>query len=221
MLRGNLGWLSWVIAAVATVQAAIGVGIAIWAEPGTSVWAPVGWVLQWVAFAGGIALATSLPVLVAHGLTRRGVSVAGIRVVLVLAVGMALVVQVGLVVEWLLHRAAGLSSTVDGRHLFDGIGQVHLVVLEYGLTFAAFMASGWLVGLAYYRYGALRGTLLLPLAGLPVAGALAALSAGSGDGFARGLTVSVPLAVTLALLVVTAALLAVRGSARTVPIATT
>lgn len=222
LLRRSVPWLAGVCGATAVVYAAIGAGVAIWATPGDSVWASASWVLHWAAFAGGVAVGGCLPVLVAHGVTRRRVTGAGTGVVLALALGLAVAVQLGLWVERAVHRATGTPHTVDGSRLYRTVDQVHLVLAEYTLMFAAFLVAGWLILTTYQRLGAWRGTLVIPLSLLPAPAALAALSAGwvgpdeSSPPWAG--TVERPLAAALALAAVAAGLLAVRGLTRTIPV---
>lgn len=217
---------TWLPLAFAVVAAAYGGIVAVattWGEPSTSIWASSGWVLQWFGFAGGIALAFYLPTLVAHGLTRRRLALASTAAVLVIATTAALLMQVGLVLEWLAFRAGGLEYVIAGDHLFTGVGQVHLVLAEYGSMFAGFLATGALVWTAYYRLGWWRGTLALPLGFVPAVGVLAAQSAGYAgpvdpDSPAWVATIEAPVAAALALLAVVAGLVAFRLFTRTIPV---
>lgn len=221
MVRSNLAWLLVFVGGIATIHAAIAAGIVIWGEPGASVWGNAPSILQWAALAAGIALGVWFPVAVAHGATRRTTTAAAVWVMLGLAGGLAVFVQVGLAVEWAAYRAAGIPYRLDGEHWFDSPWQMHLVLPEHTLLFTGFTAAGWLIHLGYYRFGGGRGTLLLPLALLPAAGTLAAVSTGrtanpGSPGFVGIL--GLPAAAALTLLAVGTGLLAVRLTSRFVPI---
>lgn len=226
MLRYTLYWGKWALGAIALAYTAIGVGVANWGTPGvaTSVWASAIWLLQWVAFPGGIAVGFCVPVLVVHGLTRRTATAGGALAVIGLALGTAAMVQVGLAVEWLIYRAAGVPYRVGGGHLFRTIDQVHLVLAEHALNLAAFLVTGLLIFLVYYRLGGWWGTLALPLTLLLPAGAVLALSAGGATGPVRQESppwvdrIGVAPALALALAAVAAGLLAVHALTRTIPI---
>jgi hypothetical protein len=221
MVRGNLPWLLVFVGGVAVIHTAIAAGIVIWGEPGASVWGGVHYILQWAALATGIALGAWFPVAVAHGATRGATSAAAVWVMLGAAAVLAVSVQAGLAVEWATYRVAGFAYRLDGEHWFDKPGQVHLVLPEHFLLFAGFAAAGWLVYLGYYRFGSGRGTLLLPLALLPAAGTLAAVSAGrtphhGSPGFVGIL--GLPAAAALTLLMVGSGLLAIRLTSKSIPI---
>jgi ABC-2 type transport system ATP-binding protein len=137
-----------------------------------------------------------------------------------LAVAAAAYVAAGLVVELALAAATGARGPrLVNSHLFDSASQVHLVVVEYVLAFLAYLVTGWLLGSVYYRFGGWRGTLLAPLALLPLAAVEALIATvdelagllGAGPGAA------VPLAAGLGLAAVTAGLLTVRVTVRDVP----
>lgn len=179
MLRYPLYWGKWTLLVIAAGYTAIGLLVAIFGTPGevSSPWASSIWLLPWMAFPGGIAIGWCVPILIAHGITRRAASAGGAVAVLGLALVAAAMVQTGLAVEWLTFRAAGMPYRVGGGHLFEAAGQVHLVLADYGLNLASFLVAGLLVFLMYYRYRWL-GTFLVPLALVPPAGAALALSAG-------------------------------------------
>jgi hypothetical protein len=223
MMRDNLAWILVVAAGIAVFHAAIVTAAAIWGNVGGSMWAGVGSIMQWLAFAAGIGFGAWLPVAVAHGVTRRTTAAAATRAILALGAGLAVLVQAVLAVEWAAYRAAGLVYRLDNEHWFDHPGQAHLVLLEHTLLFTGFAASGWLVYLVYYRFGAGRGTLLLPLAMLPAAATIGAVSAGrtpqAGSPAWVG-TLGLPAAATLSLLAVGAGLLAVGFAGRAIPIRT-
>jgi hypothetical protein len=226
MIRYPLYWGKWTLGVIALVYTAISVVVASFGTPGeaTSVWASTIWLLQWVAFPGGIAVGFCIPILVAHGITRRRIIPAGAIAVFALAFVAAVMVQAGLAIEWLIYRSRGMPYQVDGSHLFDSIGEVHLVLAEYGLNLASFLVSGLLIFLVYYRFG-WRATLVVPLTLVPPAGAVTALAAGSpgpvdAESPAWVATIGPAAALALALVAVAAGLLAVHALTRNLPLKT-
>ena len=187
-----------------------------------SVWEPGGTAVRWMLLALGVAITPAyLPTYVAHGVTRRRFTVAAMLTGGGLAVAAAVYVAAGLLVERLLFAARDTGGPrLVNSHLFDSAGQVHLVVVEYGLAFLAYLVTGWLVGTVYYRYGGRRGTLLAPLALLPLAAVEALINAYDdlAELLGAGPEAAVPLAVGLGLAAVAAGLLAVRVAVRDVPV---
>lgn len=224
MLRYPLYWGKWTLLVIAAFYTALGSALASFGDPGVapSVWATSIWVLQWVALPGGIAVGYCVPIVIAHGITRRSAIAGAVVAVLGLALVMAAMVLGGMAVEWLIHRATGMPYRVDGGHLFDAPGQVHLVLAEYGLNLASFLVCGLLAFLVYYRFG-WRGTLVVPLALVPPAGAVLALTAGLPGPTDPGSpawvsTLGLAPALALAALAVAAGLAGAHAIARTMPI---
>jgi hypothetical protein len=222
-LRFVAPWLLWPVMIFALVYTGINIGTATWGTLDSSGWESLGWVLPWLGLGAGISNATSLPVLVAHGLSRRTAAVASGVVTVGLAIGGALVMQVGLSVESAAFRAAGLSYVLDDPHLFHEIGQSHLIFTEYLLLLAAFIVTGWLMTVGYYRFGGRRGVIAMPLAALPALGTVAALAGGWVGELADGAPgwigdLDQPVALALALVPVVAGLAAMPALARTVPV---
>lgn len=224
MMRYPLYWGKWTLLVIAAIYTTIGFVVTNLGTPGevSSPWASSIWVLQWVAFPGGIAIGWCVPILIAHGITRRAASAGGAVAVLGLALVAAGMVQIGMAVEWLAFRAAGIPYRVGGGHLFDAAGQVHLVLADYGLNLASFLVSGLLVFLMYYRYR-WRGTLLVPLALVPPSGVVLALSAGwpgppGPEEAGWSATLGTGPAVVLAAAAVAAGLVGVYGLARAMPV---
>jgi hypothetical protein len=201
-------------------------------------WELAGTPVLWILFVTGILVTPALlPLLVAHGLTRRSVALAGTVAGAIVAASAGLYMAAGFLVERAWHGAAGFSHEVTRGHLFDSAFQVHLVFAQYALAGAVFLASGWLVGSAYYRLGGWRGTLLLPVtAGLPLLATEFLLTSrermwtawepvardGSGAVGDTGTPVALTpwLAVLLGVAVLVACLLAVRALTRTIPLRT-
>jgi ABC-2 type transport system ATP-binding protein len=186
-----------------------------------SVWEGATTPTSWLLFAGGIACAMTVPVFVAHGVTRRTVtSAAGLLAPIVATAG-AVYMAAGYLLERAIHPAG--DPRLSGTHLFERTSQIHLMLTEHALLFAGYFVAGWLVSTGYYRFGMLRGTLLLPVTLLPLAGVEVAMDTHHWAVFLWWrLTGEVPvlLSVALAMAVVFAGYLAVRGLSRAVPVQT-
>jgi hypothetical protein len=225
IVRRNLAWVSVLTAAVVVVWTTASPLVARTASVeiniGAGGWSAA-WVLQWVAFAAGVAVSAWLPVLVAHGISRRAAATAGIGAAVAYAAGLAVVMQLQLLAASAAHRAAGVPSALSGDQLFSHLGQVHLVIGGYAIGFTAFAAAGLLTGTAYYRFRAVRGTLLLPLCLSPAAATFLALSAGwqqaGADDPPWVATIHTPAAFALAAAAAAAGLAAVRLTTRSLPL---
>ena len=133
-----------------------------------STWEIAGqWPRWWLFVAGITAVTTYLPVLVTHGMTRWAVFRAlGLAGLLTCSLWTAAMV-VGHVVERFAYARFGWPDRMTTSHLFGNGYDVLPMILEYELIFLAYTVAGALIGAVYYRFGGIRGTLLLPLAGLP------------------------------------------------------
>ncbi|CAN5406446.1 hypothetical protein BH10ACT3_BH10ACT3_00670 [soil metagenome] len=167
----SMSWLVWFWVTAVIVWAVI-VGVIIESDTlGDSVWeeAGLGWT-RWVLFAAGVVMATqSIPVLVAHGVTRRRVWKGALVGLTIVGVVGAVVVTAVHLLEGVVYRWDDAVHVVGGWHLYDDPGQIHLVLLESFLIYLGYAISGWIVGLGYYRFGGILGTLALPFGLLPIA----------------------------------------------------
>jgi hypothetical protein len=157
----------WWAAVIAVGFLLIGTGIEVWGTPDRSIWAYADEPIRWVVLVMGLLVAPSLfRVMVAHGVTRRSFAIGSGLAIGLFALAVALYAVAGFLVERALYAAAGTPANVVESHLFDSTGQVHLVFAEYGLISAAYLVTGWLIGVAFQRYW-LLGVVLLPVAMLP------------------------------------------------------
>lgn len=143
-----------------------------------SVFLGVGLSVNGFLFVMGIIMTSALiAVHVAAGGTRRafarGTGVAAI----VTAVGSALLLTAGLVVERLIFRAQGWSWEQDILRLYDEHGFV-MGALVMALLCATYLLVGSGVAMGYYRWGGWRGTAALPAVIWPIL--LCEVSLGSG-----------------------------------------
>lgn len=139
-------------------------------EPDRSLWVYVsGAPIRWVLLVMGLLVAPSLfRAMVAHGVTRRTFAVASGIAIVLFAVAVAVFAVVGFLVERALYAGGGHPTTVEGTHLFDSTGQIHLIFAEYALLAAAYLVTGWLIGVGFQRHW-LVGIGFLPVALAPSA----------------------------------------------------
>ncbi|HLV59210.1 MAG TPA: hypothetical protein VKY81_10145 [Natronosporangium sp.] len=215
-------WLALTALLLPVAAGAITLLVRAFADVDGSVWEPGGTALRWMMLVvGATATPLYLPTYVAHGVTRRRFTVAATLAAGGLAAAAAAYLAAGLLVERVLSVAGGAGAPrLANAHLFDSTGQVHLVVAEYGLAFLAYLVTGWLLGSVYYRYGGWRGTLLVPLALVPLAAVEVLINAVDelAGLLGTGPHLAVPLAAGLGLAVVAAGLLAVRVVVRDAPV---
>lgn len=216
----------WAAMIAAVVAASLGLAIDFRGEPlEQSVWEHAGTPARWVLFVVGLMItAAALPTYVAHGVTRRAFTLAAAAGGALLAVLVALYLAAGYLAERAILTANDRPYELAGEHLFAGVGQVPLVVAEYAAAGLGYLLSGWLVGAAYYRFGALRGTLAAPVGLLPAALMDNALGVGKWLGFGPPTLgwatheLSLVGTLGLALAVLAAGLAAVQALTRTIPL---
>lgn len=150
----------------------------------TSAWSTVGsQAPMWFLFTIGIMLSTvSLPVVVAHGITRRAYCLGAAIFAVISAVLFGLLVVLGYGVEYLAYDAMGVLSELDNPYPVPTVSQAFRTVLS-GL---GFVLSGWVVGLCFYRLSVWLALASLPLAVVPIVVGLQlpAVDRFSGDVFA-------------------------------------
>jgi hypothetical protein len=182
LVRQSLAWMVWFWAVLALVFVTIGWLMERLGTLDRSVWEMAGTAPRWGLFVLGIVFATMyLPVLVAHGVTRRAAALAGGAAGLLLGLVAAAVMLAGYLVERAVYIGIDRAQYLEREHLFRTPVEAHLVLTEYALVFVAYLVSGWLVGIGYYRFGWILGTLFLVPAMTPAAGVDAVLSAGWTD----------------------------------------
>jgi hypothetical protein len=111
--------------------------------------------------------ASMLPNQVSHGMTRKESSIGIVLMIGVVSLALAVIGAISLGVEDVIYGWAGESPEYTVPHLYADAGDVPLVIAQYALLTSAHMATGWLIGSTYYRFGGLIGTALLPLTVLP------------------------------------------------------
>jgi hypothetical protein len=129
--------------------------------------------------------------------------------------------QAGYLIERAVSAGPGMSQTLQRQHLFDTTVQIHLVLTEYALVFAAYWLSGWLIGIGYYRFGPWLGTLFIVPAMLPASGVEVLLGTGWSEATPSELRLgadNAPAAIALSVVLIAAGLAAVHAVTRTVPV---
>ena len=121
----------------------------------------------WFPFSQAIAIGSVyLTVHVAAGMTRRTFVRAALLVALGTGVGYTGVLAVLVLAERALHGALGWGSRMAALGLPVGeqpLGEVVAALAALSVPFVVGNLSGLLVGIVYLRFGALWGTLSLPL----------------------------------------------------------
>jgi hypothetical protein len=119
----------------------------------------------WFMFAMGIvAVVMHLPVAIAHGVTRREFTIgAGVFALATVVLFQAMKV-LGLLAEVMIYELTGLMDQLTVPYPWPALGAT-LIDMSKGL---AFMLSGWLVGLVFYRLRIWWALLVSPLALLPI-----------------------------------------------------
>ncbi|MGC5617450.1 hypothetical protein [Georgenia sp. Z1491] len=142
--------------------------------------------MLWFPFSIAVVVAAVLTVYVANGMTRRSFIRGALASSVVVALGYGLVMALLLLVEGWIYGALGWAHGAMGTDddgIVEGIWESGLLA-PWGvatLMVLAGLVSGLAVGAGYYRFGGLRGTVLLPFALLPVLGAQVLIDLGRPD----------------------------------------
>jgi hypothetical protein len=115
-----------------------------------------------------IAAVGALPMYLAQGITRRHFALASLAVGVPVALVFGIISLAGYGVEYLTFSATGLLSEQTSSYPIGSVGDGLAVVGEATVSLLAWMATGWLIGLGFYRFGALWGLLFLPVASVPL-----------------------------------------------------
>jgi hypothetical protein len=167
-------------------------------------------------------VATHLPVVILHGVTRRAAIRAVLVSVVLISMAWAAFMVCGHVVERFVYGRLGWPDVMQTPHLFRNGYDVLPMFAEYTLIFLAYLLSGALISAFYYRFGWFRGTLLIPAGLLPAVAIEGLLFTGwYGAGLQEGLSLSrpaTPLLVLAAIVVLWLTALVLHLVLRDVPI---
>ncbi|MEU8226674.1 hypothetical protein [Kribbella sp. NPDC048915] len=127
---------------------------------------------KYFSMALGVTVAPAcFALLVTQGITRRMFSVAAGIYLIGAAAASALLWVLMYQGERLLYSAAGWPDKLTNNHLFTDTTQAGLIFAEFFLLILSHEVAGWLVGIAFLRFGSWRGIMMLPLALLPAVAA--------------------------------------------------
>lgn len=133
-----------------------------------SVWENSAYATRYYPLAIGVMLTgVYFAVGVSNGVTRRGFALGASVTVLAIAAAMAVLEAAGYLIEHGMYTLGGLTQQFTTPHLFDSGTEFWIIVPEVWITVSANVAVGWLIGTAYYKWGALGPTLALPLLVVP------------------------------------------------------
>ncbi len=153
LLKGHIifGSLMWV--GLVVVSLAVAAGFAWLTEVPGSIWEDLSQAAAWyVGGVSGYVVYQAVPMLIAHGRTRRDTAIETVIFMGVFAAVAAALVAVGYLIEYAIFGVAGWPRDLSSRHLFSSHLDIGLVWLQSWLTFLVWAASGALVGAAIYRY---------------------------------------------------------------------
>lgn len=189
---GSLAWLAWVWALALLIFLVLMVGGELRdATHDDSLWQGMGagW-QRWVLLGAGITMVPTFgKMVIPNGVTRATLSTASIITMGILAAAGATVIVVGYAIEDVFY------ARNDWRHVAGpddlpagGIRFLAEVWLHNLIGLAAYFASGWLIGAAYYRLGKDVAWLLVLPALVPAAAAEVLLDSRTG-GFGFGFVI--------------------------------
>jgi len=137
---------------------------------GNSVWDYGTQSPKYFSMAFGISLVpVYVNLMVAQGITRRMFSVASSIFLTTAALITAVLWVVGYQIERAVYDWQGWSQAMDNRHLFTDTSQAGLIFAEFALLVVSHEATGWLLGVTFYRLGFWRGLALVPVSLVPAA----------------------------------------------------
>jgi hypothetical protein len=105
---------------------------------------------------------------IANGMTRRNFIIGGAVFVVSLSLVIALLQTIGFGIEELAYGAAGIKDVLDRPLVFDSASDGLRVFAICFTTYIAYMVSGWLCGTGYKAFGPVIGTVLIPVAAIPL-----------------------------------------------------
>lgn len=142
----------WVVFAAAVVV--LTVAIHVLGTVNRSVWDPAVTVVRWFALGYGVYLVYRLlPVLVAHGRTRREFLHSVALFVVAAGAVVAALLAAGFAIEGLLYRILDLPQRVAPERLFDAPTQYPRIFLTYWAMLVVWTTIGLLLAAGFYRSG--------------------------------------------------------------------
>lgn len=189
---------AWFWGIVAVVLAGIAVSFEIFGhytldDERVSVWETVGQQgPRWFLFVMGILFVTiNLPVVIANGITRRTFYRGAMLFTVFTAAAFALPMTAGFGVEYAVYTANGMMADLPKQYPINSLGEAARYTVDSFLVLLAFMLSGWIVGLLFYRLRVWIAIALTPLAALPISGVTLPIESWGGAIAAACLTIAV------------------------------
>jgi hypothetical protein len=153
MLRGHIAFGSLMWAGLVVVSLAIAAAFAWFTEVPGSIWEDSSQVAAWyVGGVSGYIAYQTVPMLIAHGRTRRDSAIEMVIFMAVFAAVAAVLVAAGYLIEYVMFGVAGWPRDLSGEYPFSSQLDTGMVFIQSWLTFLVWAASGALVGGAIYRY---------------------------------------------------------------------
>jgi hypothetical protein len=144
--------LCWVVFAAAVVV--LTVAIHLLGTVDQSVWDPAVTVVRWFALGYGVYLVYRLlPVLVAHGRTRREFLRSVALFMVAAGAVVAALLAAGFAIEGILYRVMDLPQRVAPERLFDAPTQYPRIFLSSWAMLVVWTTIGLLLGAGFYRSG--------------------------------------------------------------------
>jgi hypothetical protein len=163
---------------------------------------------RWFLFVIGIMLATmNLPVVIAHGITRRNYFAGVMIFTAVSAAAFTAAVILGFVAEQAGFEVAGVPYFLPEHYPLNSFGAAASYAGEAFLAMWGFMLSGWAIGLLFYRLRWWVAILLILVAGIP----LGAFSLPPGVEVGRELATRMALGIGASAIVVLLSFLLIRS----------
>lgn len=153
LLRGHIAFGALMWAALMLVTLGLAVGFAVFSEVPGSIWEDSSQIAAWyVGGVSGYIVYQTVPMLIAHGRTRRDVAIETVVFMGIFAAFAGALVAVGYLIEYAIFGIAGWSRELEGEQLFSSHLDTGMIWLQSWLTFLVWAGSGALIGAAFYRY---------------------------------------------------------------------
>ncbi|HCT79180.1 MAG TPA: hypothetical protein DGT23_22005 [Micromonosporaceae bacterium] len=189
---------AWFWGIVAVVLAGIAVSFEVFGhytldDERVSVWESVGQQgPRWFLFVMGILFVTiNLPVVIANGITRRAYYRGAIIFTVLSAAAFTVLLMAGFGVEYAVYTANGMMAELPKEYPINSMGEAAKFAAKSFLALLAFMLSGWIVGLVFYRLRVWLAIALTPFAALPISGASLPIDSWAAGVATAGLTIAV------------------------------
>ncbi len=124
---------------------------------------------RWFLFVMGLMFVTvNLPVVVAHGITRRTYFQGAVLFSLASSAFASLFVLFGFGVERAVYHLSGMWAELTHPYPVNSLGEAGRLWVEVFIGTMAYMVSGWLAGMAFYRLRPWIAIACTPVAAAPL-----------------------------------------------------